>query len=47
MMYRLAKIFCVSPGETGNMSEYDFWVLTGFENLDNKRREYYLNQDKK
>ena len=44
MIYRLSKIFAISPPDAGRMREYDFLLFTGFENLDNKRREYFLTQ---
>jgi len=44
MIYRLSKIFAISPQDAGKMREFDFLLFSGFENLESKRREYFLEQ---
>lgn len=42
MIYRLSKIFGISPKEAEIFSENDFWLYAGFDNLDEKRKQYYI-----
>ena len=46
MIYRLSKIFGINPEETGNLTEKDFWLYAGFENLDNRRNKYFNEEEK-
>ena len=46
MIYRLSKIFSINPTAAEKLSEIDFWLYAGFENLDNRRREYFIDNEK-
>jgi hypothetical protein len=42
MIHRLSKMMNLPYSQSGEMSEYDFWLCLAFENLDAKRKEHFI-----
>jgi hypothetical protein len=44
MIHSYSKTYGISKQEAGSYTEYDFWEMLAYENLDNKKEEYLLKQ---
>lgn len=44
MIYRIAKNYGITKPEAGKHTEYDFWEMLAYENLDGKKEEYLMKQ---
>ena len=47
MIHSLGKTYGISPRESEQLTEYDYYVMVGSENLDNERQAYILKNYKK
>lgn len=47
MIHALGKTYGISPRESEQLTEYDYFVMVGSENLENERQEYITKTYKK
>lgn len=44
MIHRISKTYGISKSQAGRHTEYDFWEMLAYENLDGKKEEYLMKQ---
>ena len=44
MIYRIMKNYGITKPEASKHTEYDFWEMLAYENLDGKKEEYLMKQ---
>lgn len=44
MIHSYSKTYRISKHEAGRHTEYDYWEMLAFENLDIKKEEYLMKQ---
>jgi hypothetical protein len=44
MIHNIAKTYGITKIDAGTYTEYEFWEMIVYENLDNKKEEYMMKQ---
>lgn len=44
MIHSYSKTYGITKLEAGSHTEYDFWEMLAYENLDSKKEEYLMKQ---
>ncbi len=45
MIHTIAKTYGITKTEACRHTEYDFWEMMAFENLDSKKEEFLIKQN--
>jgi len=46
MIHMIAKTYCITKRQAAGYTEYDFWEMLGFENIEAEKNEFLLTRTK-